>query len=330
MTGVVIDADKKRPLVGYPASDVLECGDVFVRVQWHHSVIMVRSGNHHRRIQLLLDRVQRRPLDLEVVASLVTVAVFGGPGVADGELVEAEHVGDWHLTDHSCVEVWPLVGAGGDEEATVGTTLDNKVLVIRDSFLLKILSSSYEIIKSRLMFLLDCGFVPILAEFATTSDVGEGVDTIQVIHEEDPRDAKEGCQGNAETTVAVEQGRDRFLRFVVQRWEHTFLANNEHGHLGSILTLVKHLVSHEIRTIGNRIRHNRLIYQLFFKGCRIYPVATTRVSERVERVKHLFVVPRRGDAAHRSNIWKLDFSPVVNLVILLIDSINPHPLLSIL
>lgn len=43
---------------------------------------------------------------------VVGAAEVGGPGVADGELVELQHVHDADLSDGAAEQLWPLVDAG--------------------------------------------------------------------------------------------------------------------------------------------------------------------------------------------------------------------------
>jgi hypothetical protein len=106
MTGIFVDSSEYwRPNFTVfhlqLAYLVLKLGNVLVGVQRYHAVIVVSRGYQHGWVVLLLDVVQRRVLDQEIiVAFFLAATVLGSPEVADCELVEAKHVRHWYFADH--------------------------------------------------------------------------------------------------------------------------------------------------------------------------------------------------------------------------------------
>lgn len=97
------------------ACRVLQFGHVLVRVQGHHTVVMVSGCDEHGWVPLFTHILQRRVFDEEIVgAFLVWVTVFSLPEVATGEMMETEHIGDGHLRDGTGEEVWSLVRTHGN------------------------------------------------------------------------------------------------------------------------------------------------------------------------------------------------------------------------
>ncbi len=47
--------------------------------------------------------------------------------MADGELVEAQHIGDGHLADNAAEQIWSLICAHGDEQTPVTASLDGQL-----------------------------------------------------------------------------------------------------------------------------------------------------------------------------------------------------------
>jgi len=95
------------------------------------------------------------------------------PEVTNRELVEAKHVSYWYLTDNTSKKIWSLVGASSDEESTVGSTLNDEVLAVGVLLLYQELSSSNEIVKHGLLFLLGAGMMPVLAVLPTSTNTGD-------------------------------------------------------------------------------------------------------------------------------------------------------------
>lgn len=177
----LVDVDSHQYRVVYVhrvACLVLQLGHVLIRMQRDNSIVMITCRNEHRRVLLLLDVVQGRVVYQEVVgAGLVGESVLGLPEVATGELVEPEHVCYRHLRNGGSEQIRPLVGSHGDERAAVGATEGDEALVIGEALLLQVLRSRNEVIEAPLPVLLDRSHVPLLTEFAASSNAGDNMHT---------------------------------------------------------------------------------------------------------------------------------------------------------
>lgn len=87
------------------------------------------------------------------------------------------------MADDDGVEVGSLVGAGRYEEASIRATLDNQVFIVCVFLLLEILRRRNKIIKTVLFLFFDACSMPVLAEFTTATDAGQGIDSLHVIKE---------------------------------------------------------------------------------------------------------------------------------------------------
>lgn len=82
-------------------------------------------------------------------------------------------------------------------------------------------------------------FVPGLAVLPPASDVGHGQDPPHVPHEDEPRDAVAGRDGDVEAAVAVQEARVGAVQF------DALLVHDEHGDLGAVLGRVEDLSQEE-------------------------------------------------------------------------------------
>ncbi len=63
---------------------------------------------------------------------LRAVTVVGLPGVADGESVETQHIGDGHLADCGAEQVGALIRADAHQEAAVAATFNDQSIGLKN------------------------------------------------------------------------------------------------------------------------------------------------------------------------------------------------------
>ena len=96
----------------------------------HHSIVVISSCNQHSwELFGVWNVVSRREL-LQVlkVALLIRAAKVRAPGVPDCISVEAKQVHHANSGHASAEELWSLIEARTDEQATVGAAHDTDVL----------------------------------------------------------------------------------------------------------------------------------------------------------------------------------------------------------
>mmetsp|Transcript_25702 Transcript_25702/g.86223 ORF Transcript_25702/g.86223 Transcript_25702/m.86223 type:complete len:476 (-) Transcript_25702:11-1438(-) len=284
----------------------LQRGDGLEGVQGHDPVVPVRGGKHHGRIpQPGLDVVVGRvgPERLEV-PGVVRRAVIGRPEMANGELVEAEHVQEAHLAEHAAREVRALVGHRGDQQAAVGSPLDAEALPGGVPARHEVLGAGHKIVKHVLLAAAGARLVPLPAVLAPAADVRERPDAPprpaaaalvfgEELEEREVHRVEGGLLDHVEAAVAKQGGRARAVHGAVPG------VDDEHGHLGAVLGRDELLVDHEAR--GVQARDVRLRHLVQGAGRR--PVAKHRGGrEEVLKVEEELLVPLapgdRGDDAH--------------------------------
>jgi hypothetical protein len=105
---------------------------VLEAVQRGHTVVVVACRDEDGGILALFrysDVVQGRIRNerLKLCFRSFRAAVIGAPRVTDGELVEAQHVGDGNLADDAAEQIRSLICAHGHEQAAVAATLDGQL-----------------------------------------------------------------------------------------------------------------------------------------------------------------------------------------------------------
>ena len=245
MARLAINSNEQRPLSFETAGNVLQRGHVLVGVQRHHAVIVIRRRDEHGWVNLALHVVKWRYLDLVVKRALVAAAVLGGPRVPNGELLETQQVGDWHLADDAGVEVGSLVGAGCYEEASVRAALHDECFVAGEAAGMKVLGSTNKIIEAILLFFFDASLVPLLTEFSSATNVRQSEDSVHVVQENQAGNTEVGRHGDAEATVAVEECWCRLLDLAIDVWKQALFPHDEHGNFGSVLAFIPNLIGFE-------------------------------------------------------------------------------------
>ena len=138
------------------------------------AVVVVGGGDQGGRVAGAgLEVVERRVgvEGLELVR-VVGGAVVVGPGPADGELVEAEHVHDADGGQGGAEEVGALGHAGADEQAAVAAAADGELGALVYLFGDQPLGGGDEVVEDVLLVQLGAGLVPVLAVLAAAAEVG--------------------------------------------------------------------------------------------------------------------------------------------------------------
>lgn len=115
------------------------------------------------------------------VYGLITTPVVAHPSSPDGVPVEAEHVEHPHVCNHAAEQLGGLVQARSDEESSVRSSRDGDLVRRCDLLRVQVLGSEDEVIKDILLLLLDSSEVPGLPVLASSSDVGDGEDSLVVL-----------------------------------------------------------------------------------------------------------------------------------------------------
>lgn len=171
MACVNINSREQRALVGDVSltSGVLELSHILECMKRNNSVIMISCCNEHSWIFLFFDRVQWRILEEVINSTLIGVSEIRTPEVSDRELLESEHICNWHLTDHACKQLRPLVGASCCQGSSIRPAVDDQGFVVCQFFIGEVFCSCNEIIKDILFLFFGSSFMPFFPVLATAS-----------------------------------------------------------------------------------------------------------------------------------------------------------------
>jgi len=99
---------------------ILQFSNVFVRMKWNNSIIVITSRDKHGWILLFLDIVKWGPVDQEVEwALLIRIAILWLPEVTTCELVESEHVCNWNLWNCTRQKIRSLVSRCSNQGTSI-------------------------------------------------------------------------------------------------------------------------------------------------------------------------------------------------------------------
>jgi len=174
MTGLGLDSDQHRLLASLAG---LQHGSVFKAVAGNHPVIMVRRHHHNCRIFSSLFQVVVWTVGEQGGEHfhIFTAAVVTGPGPADGEFLEAQHIHHANGRNGCGKEFRPLVHNCSDQCASVASAVNRESVAAGIFFADQIFACSDEIIKDILFVLQHATLVPLLTVFAAATQVGHGI-----------------------------------------------------------------------------------------------------------------------------------------------------------
>lgn len=178
MAGLAVNAQQNRILLVFAVLDgMVQGGRKLQRMQRADPVIVVGRQNQCGRILIGLSAwrahiVQRREFDqiLEMLL-FAGIAIVGHPCMADGELVETQHIHNAHLSDGRAIQLGSLVDAGTDQQTAVRAALDGNLLRLGVFVLHQVFGGRLEIIESILLVQQASAVVPFLSVFASAADV---------------------------------------------------------------------------------------------------------------------------------------------------------------
>lgn len=217
MARLLVDAQQNGIFLEFRvANSFLEGRNELERMQRADTIVVVGGQDQSRwvfRFGALrsVHIMQRREL-VQVVKVLLLrwVSIIRAPSVANGELVEAQHIHDTmksiyfslghnkqaiylpNLSHSSSKQIRTLVDTRADQKASVGATLDGQTILGRVLILDQVLGSCLEVIEHVLLVQQATAVVPLLAIFATTSQIRIGEHTIECVDEHKPAEI-EGC-----------------------------------------------------------------------------------------------------------------------------------------
>jgi len=110
-------------------------------------------------------------------------------------------------------------------------------------------SSCAEIVETVLFGLKHTLFMPLFAEFSTTSQSTNTKHSTQIVEQNKPRGAESWCDIDVEPSISVEHSDNWFLWFFFDVWKSALLSDTEHRNLSSIFAREPNLVSLEIISI---------------------------------------------------------------------------------
>lgn len=168
-----------------------------------------------------------------------------------------EHVCDWHLRHSSREQIRPLISRYSNKSSTIRSSINDEVSIVGVAAMLKVFSSCYEIVVAPLFVLLDCGEVPLLSKLSTSTNVGDDVQAVEIIEEDQVHEVERRRLCVVKTTIAVEYCWNWRLGLFVERAQNAFLSDKEHRHFGSIFALIPHLVSGEVSQVQLQICYIR-------------------------------------------------------------------------
>jgi hypothetical protein len=86
------------------SSYMLQLSNVFERMEWYNTIVMICGCHHHSWVFLMLDVVKRGVFDQVVNTSVfIGISKVRAPEVTNCESMETKHIGHWNLTDHGSV-----------------------------------------------------------------------------------------------------------------------------------------------------------------------------------------------------------------------------------
>ena len=163
----------------------------------------------------------------EFIGVFIGEAVFGLPGPADSEFLEAQHVHDSDGGETGSVEIGALGETGSDEEAAVGAPCNGEARAGGEFFCDEVFGAGNEVIEDILLLRFHTSLVPFLTVFATAAKIREDIDAAHI----EPGDIG-GAIGwrerDIEPAVGVEISGVGTVEF------DAFLVDDKHGDFGTI------------------------------------------------------------------------------------------------
>ena len=210
----------------------LKHSGIFKRVSRHHTVVVVGSSHHNRRIArpVVLDVVQRR-VSLQIFKHLLAVgtcAVVVRPVPTDCKLVIAQHVHHAHHWERHAIQVGTLVDTRTDKESAVRAALCHDAVLARVAIVDTPFGSGDKIVKHVLLLHLRASHMPILAIFVSATQVDLCIDKPVFKHKHAARLVRR-IQRDVEAAVAVNP--QRIAAVALQ----PLLVGERHRHLRSVL-----------------------------------------------------------------------------------------------
>jgi len=169
------------------------------------------------------------------------------------ELVESQHISDWHLWDDCSIEFGSLVGACRYKKTTIWTSLNCQMGWVSIALLNQVFSSSVEIIETVLFFLFITSFMPIFSILTTSSEWSNAEHSSKILHKEQKGRTEVWCDWNVESTIAIQDCWDRWCWLGIKAGQSWLLLYHKHWNFCAILTCVEHLVRLEVCDIDWRI-----------------------------------------------------------------------------
>ena len=117
--------------------------------------------------------------------------------------LESEGVHNSACRNASRKKVWSLIQTGANQKPSVWTAQNCQFFFGRIFLINQILSSADKVIVRILFFILDTIWMPVLTIFATSSDVSNTEDSLEVWKPRKSNRRKTGQKGYIETTVTV-------------------------------------------------------------------------------------------------------------------------------
>ena len=170
VAGPGVHPQQHRPGTGLA---VLQLGAELQRVRRHHPVVVVTGADQGRRV----GRARHQPVQRRVavqhreIGGVVGVAVLGGPGPADGEQVEPQHVQHADGGQRGREQLRPLGHRRADQQPAVRPAVHGQLRRGRDPGVDQLLGAAEQVVEDHLFVVQHAGLVPVGTELAAAAQV---------------------------------------------------------------------------------------------------------------------------------------------------------------
>ena len=230
------------------------------------------GGEFHARLHVLIRRV------LEQVGKLVGVigrAVFGGPPLADQEILETDHIEQGKAAPDGAEHFRMLGHSGAHEKAAVGASTNREVVNRGVFFIDQILGRGEEVVEDVLLVLEHSGLVPFFAVLATSAQIGLGEEAALL---KPPRVFRIPARVEIDEEAAITGHQSRSVAVAL----HAFFGGDEHRNARAVFGFVENLL--DLVVVGVE-RHLRFSEDFGLAGGNVVAINGGRDDERLEAVE---------------------------------------------